>query len=435
MECYHYRVTGPQSVERLNPLVQQLGAFRECHDIKEALESNLKMDFVWETYCEKVWKGLHDSAKVLNRLHNTQVLEDKGNLAFLQLRMKVPVLRTYIAPNAERAKDWCSSRWCSESMPLDSNCDDDDKNCLMSGLSHELESSLAKESFLGETHHWSVPRAETSEEALSDWWALKASKGNGGKDVWIINKHNYSDILPTVPPNQEYILQQYIPRPLLWHSKKFHFRCYTLLRGDMSAYLYEKGFILCAGLDYDLESLSCSGSPNLQQHLTNLATNKHLNGHPGQVPCHLRVECPTVFNKICALWANTTAAASPFMSEQRNANHFEFFGIDVIADGQGDCWLIEANRLPGLESSHNRCKSDEDVLYDEMMLSLLKLVLKPILEKTPNDSIFRNDVSCGLWHPVNEADPAAVNTSSNSTFKNLFNWKAFTTKNKSRLFV
>lgn len=37
-------------------------------------------------------------------------------------------------------------------------------------------------------------------------------------------------------------------------------------------------------------------------------------------------------------------AALPYMAHQSSPLHFEFFGIDVIADASGGCWLIEANR-------------------------------------------------------------------------------------------
>lgn len=65
---FSYRITGPHSVVRLDPLVHQFGDFVLCTDLE-----NAKLDLVWETTCERAWKQVHDSAKVLNRLHNTQV--------------------------------------------------------------------------------------------------------------------------------------------------------------------------------------------------------------------------------------------------------------------------------------------------------------------------------------------------------------------------
>lgn len=51
-----------------------------------------------------------------------------------------------------------------------------------------------------------------------------------------------------------------------------------------------------------------------------------------------------VYAKIQAMWSAVVEAALPYMQHQASARHFEFFGIDVIADCAGQVWLIEANR-------------------------------------------------------------------------------------------
>ena len=44
------------------------------------------------------------------------------------------------------------------------------------------------------------------------------------------------------------------------------------------------------------------------------------------------------------MWKDIVTQAYHFMSQQRSPFHFEFFGIDVIADEADNCWLIEINR-------------------------------------------------------------------------------------------
>ena len=72
--------------------------------------------------------------------------------------------------------------------------------------------------------------------------------------MWLYWYDDLSPVSAPLPVLHCHVLfcLRYVPRPLLWHQKKFHFRCYSLLRADMSAYLYEKGFIICAGLPYIL---------------------------------------------------------------------------------------------------------------------------------------------------------------------------------------
>lgn len=37
-------------------------------------------------------------------------------------------------------------------------------------------------------------------------------------------------------------------------------------------------------------------------------------------------------------------AATPFMQHQANPNHFEFLGLDIIADTVGGVWLLEGEK-------------------------------------------------------------------------------------------
>lgn len=280
MTTKFYRITGAQSIDRLEPLLTTVDAEVNWIGVGSEVPSS-PLDIVWETTCEKAWIGVHNSALVLNRLHNSQIFEDKSNFAFLQLRMECSKLISFVALGTESLKGWCERKWKGALGTDRSHLDDIDVDINIE--------TLMPISFLGEAHSWSLPPSPT-EGIDSDWWALKASKGNGGKDVWVMNRDNYERVLLELPSNEEFVVQKYIGRPLLWNGKKFHFRCYAMVRADMRAYVYEQCFILCAGLDYEN---SDSSAPDMK-HLTNLSINKALPGHPGQVPCWLSRECPEV---------------------------------------------------------------------------------------------------------------------------------------------
>jgi hypothetical protein len=85
-----------------------------------------------------------------------------------------------------------------------------------------------------------------------------------------------------------------------------------------------------------------------------------------------------VFSALSTLWSEVIQAITPYLRHQRHAQHFDFYGLDVIADQNGNCHLIEVNRLPGLESSQNN-KLEEDKMYNQMMIQALRLLLLPIL--------------------------------------------------------
>ena len=139
-----YRITGAHSIERIEPLL--LGNLGELKWEKVVRDfDELQLDFVWETNCEKSFKSLHDRAIILNRLHNSSIIEDKSNMAFLQIMMNVPVLETFIAKTSDDVKRWCETKWELSNEDLTDN----------------------------------------SRSSASDWWAVKASRGNGGKDVFV----------------------------------------------------------------------------------------------------------------------------------------------------------------------------------------------------------------------------------------------------------
>jgi hypothetical protein len=41
-----------------------------------------------------------------------------------------------------------------------------------------------------------------------DWWVVKASKGNGGRDIWVFNPQNFREVIPQLPVEEEYVIQK-----------------------------------------------------------------------------------------------------------------------------------------------------------------------------------------------------------------------------------
>ena len=129
------------------------------------------------------------------------------------------------------------------------------------------------------------------------------------------------------------------------------------------------------------------------------------------------------------VWNDLINQSSKYMKYQTNENHFEYFGIDIIIDEYNTCYLIEVNRLPGLESSNNNF-IEENQFYDKMMSSLLNIVMKPIF-KTYNES----EVDQGLWKKIREPNEDMIISSDSPTWKNLFQWKAYTRKQRSKIMI
>jgi glutathione synthase/RimK-type ligase-like ATP-grasp enzyme len=160
-----FRITGPQSIERLEPLIPQVVADAVSVNPSAAEVDRQKLDFVWETTCEIAWRARHSEATVLNKLHNVVILEDKANFAFLQLRMNCPVLDTYVASSPQTVLIWAQAKWAAAPVSRDEG----------------------------------------------DWWVVKASAGNGGKDIWVMTCENYEKVVSDLPPDDTLVIQRYVP--------------------------------------------------------------------------------------------------------------------------------------------------------------------------------------------------------------------------------
>lgn len=239
-----YRITGKQSVERLEPLLANVVKSSISWTPKSAPSDQI-LDFVWETTCEKEYRAIHNNARIINKLHNSQIIESKSSLAYLQLLVDYPMLETRIAYSSVEVETWAKKRWSTEST-------------------------------------------SAVESEQRDWWVVKASKGNGGRDIWVFNQSNYEKVVTELPVNEEYVIQRYVNNPMLFRGKKFHFRCYSVMTAEGAALVYRKAFILSAGLDFDY------ADDDVRKHVTNLSVNKRFAGHPGQVPCNLENEYPEV---------------------------------------------------------------------------------------------------------------------------------------------
>lgn len=165
---FRYRITGPQSVARLAPLLRAAVAPRVAVEAIDAADPS-RLDFCWETACEQAWRARHNGAVALNRLHNSAILEDKGNLAFLQLRMRCPCLQTFVASGPAEVLAWARHRWGESSSGGASGQD-------------------------------------------NDWWVVKAARGNGGRDVWVMSALNYLGVEREFSAGEQLVVQRYVNR-------------------------------------------------------------------------------------------------------------------------------------------------------------------------------------------------------------------------------
>ena len=81
-----------------------------------------------------------------------------------------------------------------------------------------------------------------------------------------------------------------------------------------------------------------------------------------------------IFEDVSVQWSSLIKSASPFLSYQRNENHFDFFGLDIVCDQSGRCWLLEVNRYV-LLSTYSSVRALLFLLLFLLLFSLFLLLL------------------------------------------------------------
>ena len=103
-------------------------------------------------------------------------------------------------------------------------------------------------------------------------WICKPSKGAQGDGLQLINElWEVSGLLQKT----EYIIQEYVEKPLLVNKKKFDLRLYIIVYGvdPMTAYLCDEGMARFCTVDY--EQPSAKNKKNDFMHLSNYSINKY----------------------------------------------------------------------------------------------------------------------------------------------------------------
>jgi hypothetical protein len=91
-------------------------------------------------------------------------------------------------------------------------------------------------------------------------------------------------------------------------------------------------------------------------HITNVCKNKHnANDFRHEMPCDIEQEYPMVYKNMAKVLRQLFAAASPFLKQQRSDKHFEYMGVDFLADDNNNAWLVECNCPPNNTGTQIEC--------------------------------------------------------------------------------
>jgi hypothetical protein len=140
---------------------------------------------------------------------------------------------------------------------------------------------------------------------------VKDGLSNGASGLWLLHSRNAQEIIDkALSPTHEYVLQEYIQRPLLWNDRKFHFRCYAVLTGDLRLHVYKHAFLHAANKPYTCAE---DGSLPDEVHITNCCANKEGDEFAGEIVVDLSIDYPALWPRIQQVRRDRTAVIYLFL--------------------------------------------------------------------------------------------------------------------------
>lgn len=245
-------------------------------------------------------------------------------------------------------------------------------------------------------------------------WILKPSGFNRGRGISVFSSleelkailDDYHEAAKSHPksektkqaklPSLQFVIQKYIERPFLVHSRKFDMRMWVLVTQDLQGYLYREGYLRTSSEPFTLDRDLLASQ---FVHLTNNAVQKtgpwygkfelgnQLSFDYFQTYLTSHSHCISLRDdlmpRVKALVKHSLVAVARKLNPLKRTICFELFGYDFIIDEDFGLWLIEVNTNPCLE------------LSSPLLAQLIPCMLEDMLKLTV-DRVFPRELTSPL---------------------------------------
>ena len=225
-------------------------------------------------------------------------------------------------------------------------------------------------------------------------WLLKPASLNQGRGIEIYRscKELYETVLRK--KDNQWVVQKYIERPLLYFDRKFDLRVWTLVTGDLQIFYYNEGYMRTSSCMYD------SSNKNNFVHLTNqclqLNSTEYGNFEEGNTVSfkefedYLNLMYSEKHGPLCLdqlivprmkdLIIDTFLSVETRLNPNKRQNCFELFGFDFLVDEDFRVWLIEVNTNPYLGVPNKYIGELLPKMVNEMFTIVLDPHMPPSLD-------------------------------------------------------
>ncbi|EAR88446.3 tubulin-tyrosine ligase family protein (macronuclear) [Tetrahymena thermophila SB210] len=241
---------------------------------------------------------------------------------------------------------------------------------------------------------------------IQNLWLIKPGNQNQGRGIVIYkNQNDIINFFQNKLNQQQWIIQKYIEKPLLYKNRKFDIRMWALITCKNEIFFYHDGYMRTSSHDYNLDN--CSSNI----HLTNNFQQKYFQNYglyePGNtLPIDRLFEYISFNNKDKAsqiksllisrmkdLVIDSFLAARKNMVQQKKYLNYELFGYDFLIDEDLRVWLLEINSNPYLGTPNDEMKN----LIPKMIEEMLDIMLKNKPRKNNKFELIYSESMQGGW--------------------------------------
>lgn len=243
---------------------------------------------------------------------------------------------------------------------------------------------IASRQFQKET---SMPR----HHCRRNMWIVKPSYMNQGRGIEVFSELSKIKQHLTGKAGQEYLVQNYLEKPLLFNGRKFDIRCWAVVTDTWDVYVYEQGYLRTSSEPFTLD-LGDKGEIHMV-HLTNYCMQKHSKNlgrfEEGNTLSFAQFQRYLDTNYADAgidfrlhIWSriqvhirdSILAVRDKLDLKNKGRRCMELFGYDFMVDSDFRVWLIEVNTNPylGVQNAWH------GGLLNRMVEDMVRIAIDPV---------------------------------------------------------
>ena len=192
----------------------------------------------------------------------------------------------------------------------------------------------------------------------SQYWIIKPSDASHGTGIVI--KNNIDDIKTYIQEQtkksrgeQQYIIQQYIDKPLLLYNRKFDLRVFLLYTHDHKLYIYNRFYMRLVPKIYDIHKLN---EPD--RHITNISAGSAVRLSDKIFNTHFNdIKLIDKLKPILKNFFDNLNNKKQIPTYNKTIKQYQMIGFDVLLDEKHKVYILEFNMSPEIfETKFNKTR-------------------------------------------------------------------------------